>query len=156
VRLDSHGCGHARSERRSNEISRRKCFAFSFVIRRRVSGNLRLRRTVRSVAMQIAAVSDVNFDHSELLVAFGFLSCQVGTIDLNRPGGSGEPPLPLRRNDRSFLNFLSVRSEFASEHPRQVNIMENDHVSIVFYMVVVLPAFIPPAETDHAGPSACE
>src|SRR5260370_11774079 len=33
--------------------------------------------------MQIACVSDLNFDHAELCDAFRFLSCQIGAIDLN-------------------------------------------------------------------------
>ncbi len=40
LRFDSHGRAHARSQSCSNEISRRKGFAFTFIIGRRVSGNL--------------------------------------------------------------------------------------------------------------------
>jgi hypothetical protein len=153
LRLDSHGCGHARSESCSDEISRRKRFAFAFVIGRRVSGNLRLGRAVRRVAMQIAAVSDVNFDHVELWVAFGFLSCQVGRLTAIAPGGSGEPPLPLRRKDRSLLNFSCVLLKLIAKNAGKIGVVQDDHICVVLFAIVVLPAFIPPAEANDAGPS---
>ena len=40
LRFDSHGRAHARSQSRSDEISRRKRFTFAFVVGRRVSRNL--------------------------------------------------------------------------------------------------------------------
>ena len=39
LRLDSHGRAHARGERRGDEIGWRKCFAFAFVVGRRIGGN---------------------------------------------------------------------------------------------------------------------
>ena len=51
----------------ANEIGGRKRFAFTFVVGRRIGGNLRLRRTVRSIAMQVAGVFDVYFDHDAIM-----------------------------------------------------------------------------------------
>src|ERR1700719_3898225 len=73
-------------------------------------------------------------------------------------------PLPLRRGegwvrslffcvssvhicgDWRFLNFVGVLRKLFPKHPRKIDIVQNDHVSVVSFVVVVLPAFAPPAK----------
>src|SRR6266849_430739 len=103
--------------------------------------------------MQAAGVFDGDFDHVELCGALRSLSCRVEAICPQSPAvASGEPPLPLRK-DRSFLNFIGMQREFAAENLRKIRIVQNDHVGIVCFSVVVLPSFIPPTETDDIRPS---
>ena len=59
----------------------------------------------------------------------------------------------LIRNNRGFLNFVCVFCKLIAKHTRETNVVQNDHIGVVFFVVVVLPPFIPPAETDDAGPS---
>src|SRR5205085_5431802 len=58
------------------------------------------------------------------------------------------------RNDRFFLNFVGVLRELIPEYAGKIEIVQDDHVGIVFFLVVILPAFIPPAETDDRRPAA--
>ena len=58
----THGRAYACSERRGHEVGWRKAFALA-LIRWSVGGNYGLRRAVRRVAVQIAAVLDGNFNH---------------------------------------------------------------------------------------------
>ena len=46
-----------------------------------------------------------------------------------------------------------VLREFIAKYPRKINIVQDDHVGIMLFVLVILPAFVPPAETDYAGPS---
>ena len=54
---------HASSQRRGNKIGRRKGLSFALVIGGSVGRNLRVRRTVDCVAMQIAGVLDGDVNH---------------------------------------------------------------------------------------------
>jgi hypothetical protein len=60
------------------------------------------------------------------------------------------------RNNWSFLNFVCVFCELIPEHTRQISVMENDHIGVVFLVIVVLPTFVPPTKTDDAWPSIRE
>ena len=69
-----------------------------------------------------------------------------------RSSRNDQSPLVLR-NDGYFLNFIGVLREFFAKNTGQISVVKNDHVSIVFFGVVVLPAFVPPAEADDCRPS---
>ena len=56
-------------------------------------------------------------------------------------------------NHRLFLNLIRVFIKLLTKRAREIRIVQDDHVGVVLLMIVVLPAFVPPAETDHAGPS---
>jgi len=55
-----------------------------------------------------------------------------------------------------LLNSVRVFRELLPKDAGKLDIVENDHVGIVFFEVVVLPGFVPPAETDDGGPEICE
>jgi hypothetical protein len=57
------------------------------------------------------------------------------------------------RSNWFFLNFVCVFCKLIAKYTRETNVVQNDHIGVVFFVVVVLPPFIPPAETDDAGPS---
>src|SRR5437867_1726212 len=44
------------------------------------------------------------------------------------------------RNQRSLLNFSCVRGELVAKHACKIDIVQDDHVGIVFFAIVVLPA----------------
>src|SRR5436190_14770129 len=48
-----------------------------------------------------------------------------------------------------LLNFVEMTGHFFAKNPCEIRIMRNDHVSIVFLVIVVLPAFVPPAKADE-------
>jgi hypothetical protein len=101
VRFHSHDRAHARAERSGDEISRRKRFAFAFVVRGRVGRNFRLRWPMRCIAMQIASVFDVDFDHPEVCGAFSSLSCRAKSRHpVKLPFGCATGFLDFARNDR--------------------------------------------------------
>jgi hypothetical protein len=52
-----------------------------------------------------------------------------------------------------FLNFVSVLCKFITKHAGKIDIVQNNQVTVVFLGVVVLPAFVPPAESDDCRPS---
>ena len=56
------------------------------------------------------------------------------------------------RNQRRLLNFVGVSRERIPKDARQIDIVQNDHVGVVFFVVIVLPAFVPPAETNDRRP----
>src|SRR6184192_210751 len=62
----------------------------------------------------------------------------------------------LRHFNWRFLNFVCMLCKLIAKHACEINVVHNDHVGVVFFVIVVLPAFIPPTETDHAWPSACK
>jgi hypothetical protein len=59
----------------------------------------------------------------------------------------------LLRNQRHFLNLLAMAHEFVAKDACKIDIMQNDHVGVVLFMIVILPAFIPPTETDDRWPA---
>ena len=52
-----------------------------------------------------------------------------------------------------FLNLVRVLRKLVPKDTRKTGIVKNDHVGIVFFVIVVLPAFVPPAEPDDTRPS---
>jgi hypothetical protein len=54
--------------------------------------------------------------------------------------------------DWRLLNFVSVLRELVPKDASKIDIVQNDHVRVVFFGVVVLPAFVPPTETDNCRP----
>jgi hypothetical protein len=46
-----------------------------------------------------------------------------------------------------------VVCKLIAKHAREITVVQNDHIGVVLFIIVVLPPFIPPAETDDAGPS---
>jgi hypothetical protein len=56
------------------------------------------------------------------------------------------------RDDRRLLNFGGVSRELIVKHAGKISIVQDDQVGVVLLVIVVLPAFIPPAETDHGRP----
>jgi len=134
-----------------------------------------------SVAMQFPGVSDVNFDHAELCGASRGSAMQrfVGRVsdgNLNQrrfaewSGGDAsdidgrlvwasereqvsQTALQSLRSNWFFLNFVCVSCKLIAKHAREITVVQNDHIGVVLFMIVVLPPFIPPAETDYAGPS---
>ena len=52
-----------------------------------------------------------------------------------------------------LLNFVGVLDKFIPKNAGKIEIVQNDHVGVVFLMVVVLPALVPPAETDDRRPA---
>src|SRR5438093_11624027 len=63
------------------------------------------------------------------------------------------PSFGFRHFNWSFLNFVCVSCKFIAKHTREITVMQNDHIGIVLLIIVVLPSFVPPAETDYAWPS---
>ena len=63
--LHAHDRAHASTERGRDEVSRRKRFAFAFVVGRGIGRDFGLRRPMRGIAMKIAGIFDVDFDHDE-------------------------------------------------------------------------------------------
>jgi len=61
------------------------------------------------------------------------------------------PSFGFRHFNWRFLNFVCVFCKFIAKHAREINVVQNDHIGVVFFVVVVLPPFIPPAETDTPG-----
>ena len=59
----------------------------------------------------------------------------------------------LSEENSVFLNFVCVLCQLAAEYLCKIIIVEDDHVSVVSFVIVVLPAFVPPAKTNDAGPS---
>src|SRR5215467_6684827 len=45
-----------------------------------------------------------------------------------------------------LLNLVQVTGHFFAKNPRQIRIMPDDHVGVVFLVIIVLPAFVPPAK----------
>src|SRR5437868_12276218 len=53
---------------------------------------------------------------------------------------------------RRLLKFLGIASECFAENARHILVVPDDHVSVVFLVIIVLPAFVPPAKADNRGP----
>jgi len=46
-----------------------------------------------------------------------------------------------------------VLRELITKHARKIDIVQNDHVGIVLFAIIILPAFVPPAKADNRGPA---
>jgi len=57
------------------------------------------------------------------------------------------------RTYRRFLNLVGVPGKFVTEDASKIDIVKNDHIGVVFFVVVVLPALVPPAKTDNCRPA---
>jgi hypothetical protein len=57
------------------------------------------------------------------------------------------------RTYRRLLNPVGVPGKFVTEDASKIDIVKNDHIGVVFFVIVVLPAFVPPAETDNCRPA---
>jgi hypothetical protein len=107
VCLHSHGCAHAGPERCSNQIGRRKCFAFASIVGWGVGFERGLRRSVHRIAMKVASVLNGNFDHMVIMrrVAIFVMSSRVETshyvwdryrYGIESPASSGSRRTALR------------------------------------------------------------
>jgi hypothetical protein len=77
------------------------------------------------------------------------IKCSASLRLANQKTASETLALP---QNRAFLNLVSVRGEFVAEHAGKIDIVQDDHVGVVFFAIVVLPAFVPPAEADDRRP----
>jgi hypothetical protein len=46
-----------------------------------------------------------------------------------------------------------VPRELISENAGKIDIVQDNHICVVFFAVVILPAFVPPAEPNDRRPS---
>src|SRR5438105_15681136 len=59
-------------------------------------------------------------------------------------------------NHRCFLNSVDVLRKLVTKHSRKIDVVQNDHVSIVLFGVVILPALVPPTKADNCRPAIPE
>src|SRR6266478_3303511 len=59
----------------------------------------------------------------------------------------------LRHFYRRLLNFFCVLGKFVAKDADKINIVQNNHVGVVLFVIVVLPALVPPAEPDDRWPA---
>ena len=62
-------------------------------------------------------------------------------------------PAVSLRNQRTFLNFVAVLRKLVAEHARKIDIVQTNLIGVVLFVVVVLPALVPPTETDDRRPT---
>jgi hypothetical protein len=58
----------------------------------------------------------------------------------------------LVRKNCLLLNFVGVLRELVVKDARKIDVVQNDHVGVVFLVIVVLPRLIPPAKTCDRRP----
>src|SRR6516225_1557732 len=57
------------------------------------------------------------------------------------------------RNQRGRLNFVGVLRQLFPKHAGKIGIVQNYHVSVVLFVIIVLPTFVPPTEANNRGPA---
>jgi hypothetical protein len=55
--------------------------------------------------------------------------------------------------NRRFLNFVAMLRELITKNVGKIDIVEDNHIGVVFLSIIVLPPFVPPTEADYGRPS---
>src|ERR1035437_5729766 len=80
---------------------------------------------------------------------FNLSAC--GAMIHHRPR-RGRSTLAAFSHDGCFLNFVGVRGELVAEDAGQCLIVQDNQIGVVFFVIVVLPSLVPPAESDNGRP----
>src|SRR4051812_30818904 len=97
---------------------------------------------MRGIAMKITRIFDVYFNHTSL---------RLTQISIDSEAAISVSSVFIRGN-YFLLNLVRMLGQLVVKHIRQIPIMQNDHIGVVFLGVIVLPAFVPPAKTDNGRP----
>src|SRR5437867_56156 len=57
---------------------------------------------------------------------------------------------------RRLLNLIGIASESFTKNTHQILVVPDDQVAVVSLVIIILPAFVPPAKANNCGPFSRE